>query len=347
MDKLARREREVLNVWKKPQEIKKIFAPNLTDTELQYFMGLSISLQANPFKRELWPVKYGNQPLQAVIGRDFYRRKAQEQPNYKGHIVDCVREGDSFQVKREINLQTGEVKASQVLHEYGEKRGKPLGAYCLVMVENRLPTYVFCEVSEYIGYTKDGKPTKFWNQKPETMIKKCAEAQGLRSAFQGIFEGTYDESELSESPPVISRDIEKDIQEGIENGWTLEQDPPNPELEKLYQEIDAFFDEHNYHHRHRTASLKKHLGIESLRECRDVEKLKKYLKEGREKLQKKTEKVKEKTVPEAWEQEQIESNRHRVKDFYGDESDELKRYNEAVESGQWQVAFDLVTPTMA
>lgn len=43
--------------------------------------------------------------------------------------------------------------------------------------------------SEYCQKTADGKPTKFWAEKPETMLKKVAESQVLRKAFNihGVF----------------------------------------------------------------------------------------------------------------------------------------------------------------
>jgi hypothetical protein len=57
--------------------------------------------------------------------------------------------------------------------------------------------YVFVELSEY----STGK--SLWNSqtgKPATMIKKVAEAQALRMAFQDLLGGTYGEEEFSRSP---------------------------------------------------------------------------------------------------------------------------------------------------
>jgi len=48
--------------------------------------------------------------------------------------------------------------------------------------------------SEYVQTKKDGEPTKFWASKPNTMIKKVAESQALRTAFN--ISGVYAPEEL-------------------------------------------------------------------------------------------------------------------------------------------------------
>jgi len=172
---------EDIKVWapEKRDLIRKTFAPDLTKEEFAMFVGLGKSLGANPFMREIWAIKYNNSKAQIFLGRDFYRRKAQEQPNYGGHQVDAVYSNDSFKM----------VNGSPE-HEYNlADRGHILGAYCVVYVEDREPFFNFVDFTEY----NSGKST--WKEKPATMIKKVAEAQSLRAAFQGIFQGTYDESE--------------------------------------------------------------------------------------------------------------------------------------------------------
>jgi hypothetical protein len=52
------------------------------------------------------------------------------------------------------------------------------------------PFYVAVQLPEY------DLQQALWKDKPETMIKKVAEAQCLRMAFQELFGGTYCESEM-------------------------------------------------------------------------------------------------------------------------------------------------------
>lgn len=170
-----------INAWDKEKRdlVRKTFAPNLNSQEFAMFVGLGKSLGADPFKREIWAVKYGNQQAQIFLGRDFYRRKAQEQPDYKGHQVDAVYSNDTFKM---VN--------GKPEHEYklGD-RGNIIGAYAVVHRNGNEPFFVLAEFSEY----STGKA--LWKDKPATMIKKVAEAQALRGAYQGIFAGTYDTSE--------------------------------------------------------------------------------------------------------------------------------------------------------
>lgn len=173
--------KDELQVWDKEKRdfIRKTFAPDLTNKEFALFVGMGRSLGANPFMREIWAVKYGNQNAQIFLGRDFYRRKAQEQPTYNGHQVDAVYSNDEFK------MVNGKPEHSYSLGE----RGGIMGAYCVVHVEGREPFFNYVEFDEY----DTGRST--WSDKPATMIKKVAEAQSLRASFQGIFQGTYDESE--------------------------------------------------------------------------------------------------------------------------------------------------------
>ena len=161
-------------------EIKKIFAPTLSPTEFQAFVGIGKSTGLNPFLKEIWAVKYGNGAASIFIGRDGYRKMAQANPDYDWHFVDSIYSKDSFKV---VN--------GQPEHEYKlSDRGALVGAYALCMrKKSSRPNYLRVDLKEYTT----GK--SLWGTKPETMIKKVAEAQVLRMTFQDLFTGTYDESE--------------------------------------------------------------------------------------------------------------------------------------------------------
>jgi phage recombination protein Bet len=191
-------------IWEESKipEIKQMYGKDLTESEFAMFLNLGKSLNANPFTREIFAVKYGNASANIFCGRDFYRRKAQEQLDYDGLQSSAVYENDNFEVENGIPK-----------HKFGLKnRGKLIGAYAVVYRKNiKQPYFVFVDFLEYYqGYKKpDGaikkrkdqygnwvetKPT-VWDEKGATMICKVAEAQTLRGAYQGIFKGTYDESE--------------------------------------------------------------------------------------------------------------------------------------------------------
>lgn len=185
-----------VEIWDndRADKIRQLFAPNLSNDEFGLFWGLGKFLQANPFTREIWAVKYDkSKPAQVFLGRDFYRKKAQEQSDYDGHVVDAVYENDEFRV------ESGIPKHSYNLKE----RGKLFGAYCVVFKKKQgHPFMVYVELNEY----HKGQST--WNEKPATMIKKVAEAQALRGAYQGLFRSTYDESEAWTEAEVGKKSID-------------------------------------------------------------------------------------------------------------------------------------------
>ncbi len=172
----------------KLEEVRKLFAPKLSDMEFKFFVGLGKASGLNPFAREIWCVKYqDNAPAQVFIGRDGYRKAAQAHREYDYHQCDAVYENDKFQI---IN---GEVRHSYTL----AGRGQLIGAYCVAKRhKSSRPIYVFADLKEY----STGK--SLWNAqtgKPATMIKKVAESQCLRACFQDLLGGTYGEEEMNRS----------------------------------------------------------------------------------------------------------------------------------------------------
>lgn len=202
MAKELTKQQQSQGIWDdKIDIIKNAFAADLTRDEFTMFVELGRSLNLNPFKREIWCVKYGNAAPSIFVGRDGYRKTAQEQPDYDGHMKEAIYENDEYQVKD-----------GSIHHTINFKnRGKLIGAYCEVyrkgMGHPFRETVMFREYyrgnrnsdgsikkRKYRDQWVDMKPTN-WDTMPETMIKKVAEAQALRMAYQGLFAGTYDESE--------------------------------------------------------------------------------------------------------------------------------------------------------
>lgn len=161
-------------------EVKKAFAPDLNETEFAMFIGLGKSLELNPYAKEIYAVKFGNK-VSLIIGRDGYRRNAQKSPDYDYHYSEAIYSNDHYEVV------DGLVNHKRKVID----RGALLGAYCVVKRKGS-SRYMYSEVllSEY------DKKSNNWNTMKETMIKKVAESQALRMAFQELFTGTSDESEL-------------------------------------------------------------------------------------------------------------------------------------------------------
>lgn len=211
-NELALNNNTQISMWEDKQqlmEIKRLFAPKLSDMEFQYFVGLGKATNLNPFLREIWCVKYQDSaPAQVFIGRDGYRKAAQAHSEYDYHQCDAAYENDSFEV------HNGEVKHSYKL----TNRGALVGAYCIAKRhKSSRPIYVFSELKEY----STGK--SLWNSqtgKPATMIKKVAESQCLRACFQDLLGGTYGEEEFERErerakPKIIQEEASNDLKDLI------------------------------------------------------------------------------------------------------------------------------------
>lgn len=199
-----------VNVWAKKEKIRMLFAPKLSDEEFSFFLGLGISMGANPFAREIWAVKFKeNEPAAIFLARDFYRKKAQEQNNYDGHTADAIYSNDEFFVEDGV-----------LRHKYSLKdRGVLVGGYAIAYRKDlEKPFYVHVELKEY---SKDNSTKNPWVKKPATMIKKVAEAQVLRMAWQSVFSGTYSEDEQWECEVVTEKKfIEPPTQKKLKKGET-------------------------------------------------------------------------------------------------------------------------------
>lgn len=210
-----------LKIWQSDvslNEIKSIYGKDLSDGEFKTFVNIGRATNLNPFLREIWAVKYGSESANIFIGRDGYRKSAQKYHDYEYHHVDAVYSNDDFQ----YHVSTGEVN-----HKYDvRERGNLIGAFCIVKKKSSSrPFYVYVERKEY-----DSRKS-VWASKPATMIKKVAEAQALRMAFQELFSGTYDESEDWKRP------AERASTERVSNENVIEVTASTHVLDELLLEI--------------------------------------------------------------------------------------------------------------
>lgn len=237
------------SVWstENAEKIRSLVAPTLNKDEFALFMELGKNLGANPFTREIWAVKYDkDKPAQIFCSRDFYRRKAQEQSDYTGHTVQSICAND------EVEIENGMIK----MHKPNIKNpGALILAYCVVNRKNMNPFFHTVRCSEY------NKGQSQWKSMPETMLKKVAEAQALRMAYQGTFRGTYDESEapliIDVKPEVIKETTEKPKtlaeaagKQAADLKWKMIEPLVTDELKPLLKgmkksEVIALFEKHN------------------------------------------------------------------------------------------------------
>lgn len=153
-----------------------------SDDELILLINLCKQNNMNPFMKEVYFIKYGSAAAQIVVSRDFYRKRAFQNPNFVGIEVGViVLNKDGVLEHNEGTFKTREQEL--------------VGAWARIHLKNtEIPVYVAVSYDEYVQM-KNGQPNSMWANKPCTMLGKVAESQALRMAFPAEFSGTYGEEE--------------------------------------------------------------------------------------------------------------------------------------------------------
>jgi len=155
--------------------------PKTTNQEIALFLKLCESEGLDPYRKEAYIIKYGDNAAQMVIAFAVFNRRAKASPRYEG-------EEDGITV---INRQ------DQIEHRNGElllPDEQLIGGWCRVYVKGlRVPKYVEVNFSEY------NQSQALWKSKPATMIHKVAMAHAYRNAFPEVVGGLYIEDEMQEN----------------------------------------------------------------------------------------------------------------------------------------------------
>lgn len=170
-----------------PNMIKKYLVNGngaVTDQEVMMFLSLCKFQKLNPFLREAYLIKYGNQPATIVTGKDALAKRAMRNPNYAGQEAGVV---VSFPETGQLENRVGTIVLD------GEDL---VGGWAKVYVKGwEHPLMVTVSFEEYCQ-KKDGKPISNWATKPATMIRKVALVQALREAFPEDLSGMYAAEEV-------------------------------------------------------------------------------------------------------------------------------------------------------
>lgn len=145
---------------------------NVSDSEIIMFMKLCKARNLNPWTKDAYLIKYGNERAAMVIGKDAFLRRAQSNGKYRGHEVEVSEDGQQ--------------------------------ATCRVYVDGyQVPISVTVDLDEYIGRKSSGEINSQWKKRPKTMLRKCALVAGLREAFTEDLGGLYVADEIQQSGEVI------------------------------------------------------------------------------------------------------------------------------------------------
>lgn len=198
----------------------------ITSAEVVMFLNLCKYQRLNPFLREAYIIKYGNNPATIVVGKETFTKRAKRNPEYKGFQAGIITQDG----------ETGDVEhRTGTFYLPGEK---VVGGWAKVFVAGwECPVEAEVSFDEYVGRKKDGEVNSQWKGKPGTMIRKVALVQALREAFPEDFSGMYDSAEVSEAivDPLPSDPIPVD-----DTG--APQDAPQDALTEFDQEPASEYD---------------------------------------------------------------------------------------------------------
>jgi phage recombination protein Bet len=167
------------------ETIKNYLCKEASDQELTLGLQIAKTCNLNPLKREIYFIKYGNNPMMTVTGYEVYLKRAEASGQYDGMELTCEGSVKDNNLKAKITVYRKDWK-HPLIHEV--------------------------KYSEYVQKKQDGTPNKFWAEKPETMTKKVAVSQGFRMAFPEQLQGLpYTADEAVDQEHIIDVKVETTV----------------------------------------------------------------------------------------------------------------------------------------
>jgi len=195
-DWLSKEEKSVID--------RQFFPQGASIDDKRFCMQVAEQLNLNPLLKQIYFV-----PRKTNIG-------TQQSPNWV-EKVEPIAGRDSYLTLAHRTGQFAGIESYVKIEECPtlDDKGKwtlenDLVAYATVFKKGfEKPFIVSVRYAEYVQKTSKGDITKFWKEKPETMLKKVAESQVLRKAFN--ITGLYDESELGDNETILTINNEAKI----------------------------------------------------------------------------------------------------------------------------------------
>lgn len=162
----------------------------VTIEEISMFINLCKFSGLNPWLKEAYCIKYGNEPATMVVGKEAFQKRAESHPAFDGCESGII----------VIHPEVGEFEYRKGSFRLPEE--VIIGGWAEVWRKDRAhSTRIEVSFEEYAGRKKDGTLNSQWGKKPGTMIRKVALVQALREAFPNSFGGMYTAEEQGAVEP--------------------------------------------------------------------------------------------------------------------------------------------------
>ena len=163
--------------------------------ELQTLLAIVKNRNLNPFTKEVYFIKYGNNPAQIVVSKDAFMKRAEQNQNYDGFESGVIYEDE----KGELKTKKGVILP---------RKATLIGGWCEVYRKDRSrPVYREVELSAYNTHKN------WWQKAPGQMIEKVAIVAAVRDAFSENVGGLYTVDEMEQAAPidVTPRETQGDV----------------------------------------------------------------------------------------------------------------------------------------
>jgi phage recombination protein Bet len=200
------------------QDVLQYICPNATPQEVVFFMELCRAQRLNPFIREAFLVKFGNNTT-IQTAEIVFERRANAHPDYQGMEHGVVYLDKNGQVQRREGTATYKVLGEQLI-----------GGWCRVHRKGRIDSVAEVSLDEY------DKRQSLWKTMPGVMIDKCAKSVALRLAFPSEFEGLYSEAEMGGMPSI--QEVHAEVIGDAPESHGEPQEGPSNEMDGLQAELN-------------------------------------------------------------------------------------------------------------
>lgn len=155
----------------------------ISNSEFKMFTELCKARKLNPFLKEAYIIKYGNNQAQIVVGKDAILKRAINHPQFDGREQGII-----------VQKQDGTIEERKgTFHTQNELI---VGGWAKVYRKDWThPTYITVSFNEVAQKKGNGELNANWATKGATMVEKVALVRALRETFAEDLGGMIDEDE--------------------------------------------------------------------------------------------------------------------------------------------------------
>lgn len=158
-------------------------ADKVTDKELKLFLELCKAQKLNPFLREAYLIKFGND-ANIITGKDVFLKRARANESFRGFKAGIIVQSERGIEKREGTF-------------YLKGQENLVGGWASVYIKDWDVPF-----DHTVALTEFNKGTATWKNMPAIMIRKVALVQALREAFPDDLSQLYAAEEMGSDPAI-------------------------------------------------------------------------------------------------------------------------------------------------